>query len=70
MTSNYYKPWISDDEPRPPRDWGLDTYRGKVPLTCLGCGKPLVVYQDQYLYKFTPEGTQIYHNSKECFDGE
>ena len=48
--------------------WGLDVFRGRVePFICEACGEP-VVFRDEYLYKYTPEGTRIVHNKVVCSD--
>lgn len=62
------KPWISNEGPKVPKGWGLDAYRGRVPLTCDHCGIPLVL-GDQYLYQYASQGTAIFHNKKECYEG-
>ncbi|ASZ72606.1 hypothetical protein NELLIE_34 [Arthrobacter phage Nellie] len=62
------QPWISDTGPKVPQGWGLDVYRGKTPLVCESCCKPLK-RPEEYLYKYTPEGTIILHNKKECYEG-
>ena len=66
-TEPYYKPWISDEEPKVPENWGLDGYRGRVPLTCTKCHEHLEL-RDQYLYSFKLGGTPyvILHNTEEC----
>lgn len=63
--SGYFQPWISDEEPKLPEGWGSDAYRGRVALGCLKCREPLKL-GDQYLYKFSPSGTIVLHNTKEC----
>lgn len=65
---NYFKPWISDEEPKLPDGFGLaaiknsNTYFG-----CQACGKK-IEWQEQYLYSFQPNGTPCLHNTKECWD--
>jgi hypothetical protein len=47
-------------------DWGLDVFRGRVePFICEACGGD-IRFRDEYLYKFTPEGTRLLHNKEGC----
>jgi hypothetical protein len=63
-----FKPWISDEGPKPPEGWGLDAYRGRVPLTCFGCDQPLKL-REQYLYTYdAPHDAIVFHNKKECYE--
>lgn len=48
-----------------PEGWGLDVYRGRVPLTCDHCGQPLV-FREEYIYSYPTTGTVVFHNTKEC----
>ncbi len=67
--SNYYKPWTSDEEPKLPEGWGLDAYRGRTPLTCFGCDKPLK-FREEYIYTYdAPAEAIVAHNTKECTNG-
>lgn len=61
------KPWISDEGPRVPKDWGLAAFRGKTePFFCVTCKKH-ILYREEYLYNFSPTGTIILHNKEECY---
>lgn len=64
-----FVPWTSDIGPKVPQGWGLATYRNRADLPpCDGCGE-FLEFRDEYLYRFTPEGTEILHNRKACYEG-
>ena len=64
--ADYYKPWISDEEPKVPKNWGLEVFRGKAEgFICEACNKHILVHQ-QYIYSYETEGTIILHNTEEC----
>lgn len=62
---DHFKPWISDEGPKPPEGWGLDVVRNNNNiLKCDSCGKP-VKAREQYVYSFKG-GLKVLHNTKEC----
>lgn len=67
--TNYFKPWISDEEPKVPEGWGLDAIRRNTTrFQCDQC-KKRIEWQEQYLYQYHEEGTTILHNKKDCYEG-
>ena len=63
---NYYKPWISDEGPKPPIGWGVDAIRRPGTFKCNHCGEGFAV-GNGYVYSFNP--TIILHNTEECTEG-
>jgi hypothetical protein len=63
---NYFKPWISDEGPKPPAGWGLDAARGaKLTHRCERC-HGAISFQQQYIYSYTKDGLKVRHNTEEC----
>jgi hypothetical protein len=66
MSASYYKPWISDEEPKAPENWGLDVFRGRVEnFKCGFCHKP-IQFREEYIYNFDIGKPGILHNTEEC----
>ena len=66
---NYFKPWTSDEEPKAPKGWGLDAVRGiKLTHHCEKC-HGAISFKQQYIYKYTPDGLKVRHNTEECSAG-
>jgi hypothetical protein len=68
--SNYFKNWLSDEKPniKDIEGWGLDALRSNPKWKCNYCEQELKM-RDQYLYRYTKEGTIILHNKKDCYEG-
>ena len=62
-----FKPWIYDEEPKPPKGWSVAIYTGKArkPFTCGVCGGE-ILFRQEYLYSFPREGVKTIHNNEEC----
>lgn len=63
-----FKSWISDEEPKVPKGWGLDVIRTEWAPLCESCGQP-IKFKEQYLYSYTNHGVLVLHNKKECYEG-
>jgi hypothetical protein len=61
----YFKPWISDEEPKAPEGWGIDVLRSTY-YVCAGCQEQ-VKPRDEYVYRFQREGVTVIHNRADCW---
>jgi hypothetical protein len=66
IAEGYFRPWISDKEPKAPKGWGTDICKGvRLTHNCMTC-KGIIAYSQPYVYSYQTDGLKVAHNTERC----